>query len=562
MATIKPTTAPSKRLSETISASSSSFKVNNIEGWDGNNLTSSDFGTRAWVVFRNSTGTLMEIMEYDPSTIASASITILYRGLHFDGTDQTEVSANKLTWVKGDTIVEFGTHVPQLLAKYVDTIQNQTIAGVKSFSSVPNTTGGDPVDDNDLARKSYVVGLATGSANINRTVVAGTAGETITKDQLIYLKNSDGRWWLCDADTAATVENIVLGIAQGAGTAGGAIASGVLTYGLATFTAITVTANTKYYASNTAGGFSSSAGTTEVTVGYALSTTTMFFNPRFDQVLTEDQQDALAGNSGAPSASNLYVTAKGLQVGAEVYAADAGANDTYVITLSPVPTAYVAGMRLIFKANTINTGTATINVNSLGAKTIVKGVNTTLDDGDIQANQICTIVYDGTNFVLQNPSVVTTGFLSSGAPGTTTTNTTATVLTYALAGGILSTNKGVKIRVSTTIAVNATGNVASYTVAYGGTTIATWAVTHAATPTYTSTIVCDILLMGSGATNTQHASMISTRVLGGSSTSQVAEATQNTASIDSTTSQNITISCTAGSNVTGTLVDYMIHKIV
>jgi hypothetical protein len=56
----------------------------------------------------------------------------------------------------------------------------------------------------------------------------------------------------------------------------------------------------------------------------------------------------------------------------------------------------------IVNANT--TTTPTLNPNSLGAKTIVKGVSTPLVVGDIAANMFCTFIYDGTNFVLQNPS--------------------------------------------------------------------------------------------------------------------------------------------------------------
>jgi hypothetical protein len=93
-------------------------------------------------------------------------------------------------------------------------------------------------------------------------------------------------------------------------------------------------------------------------------------------------------------------------VGAINYAADAQANDTYVITLSPVPTAYATGMQVIFKANTANTGAATLNVNGLGAVTIVKAVNTALANNDILANMFCLCVHDGTNFVLMNPRVL------------------------------------------------------------------------------------------------------------------------------------------------------------
>ena len=87
------------------------------------------------------------------------------------------------------------------------------------------------------------------------------------------------------------------------------------------------------------------------------------------------------------------------------YAADAGANDSYVISLSPAPASYTTGMMVIFKANTANTTGCTINVNSLGVKNIVKRVSTTPATGDILQNMFCWLVYDGTNFVLLNPVV-------------------------------------------------------------------------------------------------------------------------------------------------------------
>lgn len=80
------------------------------------------------------------------------------------------------------------------------------------------------------------------------------------------------------------------------------------------------------------------------------------------------------------------------------YAADAGSTDAYAVTLAPVPTAYTTGQVVVFKANTVNTGAATLNVNGLGAKTIKKSVTGDLNDGDIAANQLVTVAYDGTNF--------------------------------------------------------------------------------------------------------------------------------------------------------------------
>ncbi len=85
------------------------------------------------------------------------------------------------------------------------------------------------------------------------------------------------------------------------------------------------------------------------------------------------------------------------------FAVDAQASDTYVITLDPAPTAYFTGMPVIFKAKTANTTACTINVNGLGAKSIVKAVSTALATNDILANMFCLLIYDGTNFVLMNP---------------------------------------------------------------------------------------------------------------------------------------------------------------
>ena len=87
------------------------------------------------------------------------------------------------------------------------------------------------------------------------------------------------------------------------------------------------------------------------------------------------------------------------------FGTDAGANDSYVITASPVPASYTTGMVVMFKANTQNTTACSINVNGLGVKNIVKRVNTTPATGDILALMFCMLVYDGTNFVLLNPVV-------------------------------------------------------------------------------------------------------------------------------------------------------------
>lgn len=111
-------------------------------------------------------------------------------------------------------------------------------------------------------------------------------------------------------------------------------------------------------------------------------------------------------------------------ISSPVYAADGGSTDAYAMTLSPAPSAYQTGALYRFKANTANTGPATLNVNGLGAKTIKKaegGITTDLSDNDIHVGQIVDCVYDGTNMQMQS----NIGNSASGGGGTDATTTWA-----------------------------------------------------------------------------------------------------------------------------------------
>lgn len=314
---IKPLSIPPKTLYQSILSTSSSFTLNDIKSWDGvTNLTASDFGSQAFGAFINATRTQIEFFEFDPATIANSSITILNRGLGFSGS-QTPVTAYQLDWTANETTVLLGSDVPQFMLLLARLQDDNAFTGNNSFAILPTSTGGNASSGTQLITYAQALAMFTsGTGIINNITVAGTAGETLTKDQVIYLKVSDGRWWKADADTASTDENVILGIAQGAGSAGGVITGGVLLFGLATLSAISLTANTKYYVSNTAGAFSSTPGTTEVSLGISQTTTTFVFCPRYDQQLTEDQQDALAGTAGNPSASNPFVTSNDVAVAA------------------------------------------------------------------------------------------------------------------------------------------------------------------------------------------------------------------------------------------------------
>jgi hypothetical protein len=196
---------------------------------------------------------------------------------------------------------------PQVFNEYAVLRNANVFSGIQEFTLLPTSSGGNATTGDQLVTYAQALSMATGTTAINRVVVAGNGGENIAAGQLVYLLVTDGEWYLCDADTAATVDNIILGIAQGAGSNGTPITSGVLLFGLDS-NQTGLTNNTAYFAGNTAGAISATVGTVEVSVGISRSTTSLLFYPRYNQQLTEDQQDALVGTSGTPSNTNRFVT--------------------------------------------------------------------------------------------------------------------------------------------------------------------------------------------------------------------------------------------------------------
>lgn len=128
-----------------------------------------------------------------------------------------------------------------------------------------------------------------------------------------------------------------------------------------------------------------------------------------------------------------------------------GATDAYTATYSPVLAAYVSGERYSFVANADNTGTATLNINSLGAKTIKKVTSSgkvALAAGDIKSTQPVTVEYDGTDMIMVTP-------IANAATGTVTSVATGTGLT----GGPITTTGTVDLDLTAlTAASPATGD--------------------------------------------------------------------------------------------------------
>ncbi|MEF2246233.1 hypothetical protein [Paenibacillus sp. IITD108] len=93
--------------------------------------------------------------------------------------------------------------------------------------------------------------------------------------------------------------------------------------------------------------------------------------------------------------------ARKAEIDAPPFTTTTGTSVAYVASFSPAYSALVAGTRITVKFHVANTGAATINVNGLGAKSILRASGAALTAGIIKMNAVMSLVYDGTNFILQ-----------------------------------------------------------------------------------------------------------------------------------------------------------------
>jgi len=176
---ILPLTVPPKRLAQTISSTATSFKLNNIQSWKGDNLVPGDFGTEAFAVLINLTRTQIEIIKIDPATIGDASITILQRGLDYLGGETPDLS-RQYAWASNETIVQLGTDAPQLFRDFMSETNPALVTALHTYDVLPQSAV-VPTDPDDFANKSYVDGLTAPaiSVPINQVAHGFVAGDVI-----------------------------------------------------------------------------------------------------------------------------------------------------------------------------------------------------------------------------------------------------------------------------------------------------------------------------------------------------------------------------------------------
>jgi hypothetical protein len=83
-----------------------------------------------------------------------------------------------------------------------------------------------------------------------------------------------------------------------------------------------------------------------------------------------------------------------------------GSTNVYACSLTPAITSYVTGTHYRFKADSVNSAAATLQLNAISGpvtlKKVVGGITTDLAAADIRNGQWVDVVYDGTNFQVQS----------------------------------------------------------------------------------------------------------------------------------------------------------------
>jgi hypothetical protein len=112
-------------------------------------------------------------------------------------------------------------------------------------------------------------------------------------------------------------------------------------------------------------------------------------------------------NVGNATVRANYASAAQVQDNAITYLTSVAGTNTITAVGAVGMTAYATGQRFTFVSAGANTGAATININSIGAKALTKNGTTALSAGDIPSGAAVEVVYDGTQFQVVSAMPVT-----------------------------------------------------------------------------------------------------------------------------------------------------------
>ena len=343
-------------LASSISSSDTAATLVSALTKDGSTIPSGTYG------FTIDEGTADE--EHIVASVSGTALSSMLRGVSVeDGV--TEVTALKKAHRRGAKIKI--TNHPALIRviRLLDGTTDLDSGTPLKYDGSPSIT-----DANEMATKGYVDSVAMGDTNYDQEIVAGDLGETIAQGEYVYLKN-DGKWWKTNASSAATSQNVAVGIAQAGGVADESV--GILRGGVDKTQ--TYTAGQKYYLSDTAGDVATTPGTVEVFVGEGdVNGNLVFQHVSNIETLTADEKDALGGTSGTPSSTNKFATENDTTNGASITGTGiAFVNSNSTITDSGngfVTAGFRVGQTIVVSGTSNNDGSYTLTAVAAGVLTV------------------------------------------------------------------------------------------------------------------------------------------------------------------------------------------------
>lgn len=265
---------------------------------DGNAISMSVFGAIGYGTLEPGAGELEEQISFTGLT-NNANGTVTLTGVSSVGFTTPFTVTSGLTKSHAGSTTFVISNTSGFYTEYTSKRNNEVITN--------NWTVPDPISAGDIANRGWVLSVVNGGAvSTSSVVVSGTAGETITAGQVVYLKVSDGFWYKASSAASSTTDLVQLGIAQGSGSVGVSISGGVLVKGVDTHQAGLVQGTIYYLSTN--GAIASTAGTVERAIGQASSATALYFDPDFYYTPTATIKAASAGNSGTVGSTNRYLT--------------------------------------------------------------------------------------------------------------------------------------------------------------------------------------------------------------------------------------------------------------
>jgi hypothetical protein len=162
-------------------------------------------------------------------------------------------------------------------------------------------------------------------------------------------------------------------------------------------------------------------------------------------------------NVGNATARTMYASAGQVQDSTLTYLTSVAGTNAITASAPIVMTAYAAGQTFRFIASASNTGATTININSIGLKSITRDGTTALVAGDLVSGGAYQLIYDGTQFQLTNSSNASVQVTSFSAGTTGLTPSTATTGAITLGGTLNVANGGTGVTTSTGSGANVLG---------------------------------------------------------------------------------------------------------